>query len=56
MAKAAWLPPGIREQTTHHTRPRVHLFPALCNTCVTDAQLTTTLIDNLRRYFTPAEV
>ncbi|MEU0188176.1 phosphotriesterase-related protein [Streptomyces sp. NPDC006207] len=52
-----WFPPGVREQIApdwHHTHLHDIVLPALRRAGVTEAQLTTMLIDNPRRYFTPA--
>jgi phosphotriesterase-related protein len=52
-----WFPPGVREQIApnwHHTHLHDEVLPALRAAGVTEAQLTTMLVDNPRRYFTPA--
>jgi phosphotriesterase-related protein len=51
-----WFPPGVREQIApnwHHTHLHDQVLPALRTAGVTQAQLTTMLVDNPRRYFTP---
>lgn len=53
-----WFPPGVREQIApnwHHTHLHDQVLPALRAAGVTEAQLTTMLVDNPRRYFTPAD-
>ncbi|MFJ5264792.1 phosphotriesterase [Streptomyces sp. NPDC088387] len=53
-----WFPPGVREQIApnwHYTHLHDEVIPALREAGVTEAQLTTMLVDNPRRYFTPAK-
>ncbi|MFE7566448.1 phosphotriesterase [Streptomyces sp. NPDC057539] len=52
-----WFPPGVREQIApdwHHTHLHDKVLPALRRAGVTEAQLTTMLVDNPRRYFSPS--
>jgi phosphotriesterase-related protein len=52
-----WFPPGVREQVMpnwHYTHIHDDVLPALRAAGVSDQQLTTMLVDNPRRYFTPA--
>ncbi|MFJ3903984.1 phosphotriesterase [Streptomyces sp. NPDC090025] len=51
-----WFPPGVREAVApdwHHTHLHDQVLPALRRAGVTEEQLTTMLVDNPRRYFTP---
>ncbi len=51
-----WLQPGVREQVLpnwHYTHLHDDVLPALREAGVTEQQLTTMLVDNPRRYFTP---
>ncbi|MGW3289463.1 phosphotriesterase family protein [Streptomyces sp. NPDC001002] len=51
-----WFPPGVREQIApnwHYTHLHDEVLPALRSAGVTEDQLTTMLVDNPRRYFTP---
>ncbi|MFD8422713.1 phosphotriesterase [Streptomyces sp. NPDC059466] len=51
-----WFPAGVREQIApnwHHTHLHDSVLPALRRAGVTEDQLTTMLVDNPRRYFTP---
>ncbi|MGW1503442.1 phosphotriesterase family protein [Streptomyces mirabilis] len=53
-----WFPPGVREQIApnwHYTHLHDHVLPALLQAGVTQAQLDTMLVDNPRRYFSPAK-
>ncbi|WP_323186804.1 hypothetical protein [Streptomyces sp. NBC_00878] len=52
-----WFPPGVREKIApnwHYTHLYDEVLPALRAAGVTEAQLTTMLVENPRRYFTPA--
>ncbi|MGW2611626.1 phosphotriesterase family protein [Streptomyces mirabilis] len=52
------VPPGVREQIArnwHYTHLHDHVLPALLQGGVTQAQLDTMLVDNPRRYFSPAK-
>ncbi|MEU5292270.1 phosphotriesterase family protein [Streptomyces umbrinus] len=52
-----WFPPGVREQIApnwHYTHLHDEVIPALRRAGVTEDQLTTMLVDNPRRYFSPA--
>ncbi|MFJ9210839.1 phosphotriesterase [Streptomyces sp. NPDC102264] len=52
-----WFPPGVRERIApnwHYTHLHDEVLPALRRDGVTEAQLTTMLVDNPRRYFSPA--
>jgi phosphotriesterase-related protein len=51
-----WFPPGVREQIApnwHYTFLHDEVLPALRRAGVTETQLTTMLVDNPRRYFSP---
>ena len=53
-----WFPPGVREQIApnwHYTHLRDQVLPALLRAGVTQAQLSTMLVENPRRYFSPAK-
>ncbi|MER5624834.1 phosphotriesterase-related protein [Streptosporangium sp. NPDC002544] len=53
-----WFPPGVREQVApnwHYTHLHEQVLPALLSAGVTQTQLTTMLVDNPRRYFSPAK-
>ncbi|MEV4319464.1 phosphotriesterase-related protein [Actinocrispum sp. NPDC049592] len=52
-----WVPPGVREQIAPNwvfTHIQDDVLPALREAGVTEEQITTMLVDNPRRYFTPA--
>ncbi len=52
-----WVPPGVREQIAPnwvYTHIQDDVLPALREAGVTEEQITTMLVDNPRRYFTPA--
>ncbi|WP_019808351.1 phosphotriesterase family protein [Saccharomonospora halophila] len=52
-----WFPPGAREQLApnwHYTHIHDDVLPALREAGVSDRALTTMLVDNPRRYFSPA--
>lgn len=52
-----WFPPGVREVATpnwHFTHIHDAVLPALREAGVTEEQITTMLVDNPRRYFSPA--
>ncbi|RYJ32016.1 parathion hydrolase [Streptomyces sp. L-9-10] len=52
-----WFPPGVRERIApnwHYTHLHDEVLPALRRDGVPEAQLTTMLVDNPRRYFSPA--
>lgn len=52
-----WFPPGVREQVAPNwvfTHIHDDVLPALRTAGVSEQQLTTMLVDNPRRYFTPA--
>ncbi|WP_089104532.1 phosphotriesterase family protein [Streptomyces hyaluromycini] len=49
-----WFPPGVKEQIApdwHYTHLHDQVLPALLQAGVSEAQLTTMLVDNPRRYF-----
>ncbi|MER5408688.1 phosphotriesterase-related protein [Streptomyces sp. NPDC002769] len=51
-----WFPAGVREQIApnwHHTHLHDNVLPAMRRAGVTEEQLTTMLVDNPRRYFSP---
>lgn len=51
-----WFPPGVREQIApnwNYTHLHKQVLPALLGAGVTQEQLTTMLVDNPRRYFSP---
>ncbi|MEV0490191.1 phosphotriesterase family protein [Streptomyces atratus] len=51
-----WFPPGVREEIApdwHHTHLHDQVLPALRWSGVTEEEITTMLVDNPRRYFTP---
>lgn len=51
-----WFPPGVREQIApnwRHTYLHSAVLPALRRAGVTEEQITTMLVDNPKRYFTP---
>jgi len=53
----AWFPPGVREAALpnwHYTYLHDTVIPVLREAGVTEDQLTTMLVDNPRRYFTPS--
>lgn len=53
-----WFPPGVREQIApnwHYTHLHDQVLPALLRAGVTQAQLSTMLVENPRRYFSPAK-
>ena len=53
-----WFPPGVREQIApnwHYTHLHDQVLPALLRAGVTQSQLSTMLVDNPRRYFSPVK-